>query len=178
MQVKGKRWHFSQCRGRKRPAGNLGTGVNFPALLGRWDQSWWQRAGRGPAASQRSAPGGLQGPHYGVAVACSPWGQHRDCHWWGSHPAGRGAHPVVHLLAMACPAWGRSISSIALVGLGCPVLVACCACHAPQEPAEPRLSFTEGLGSRGWWLSRSVAGVVGDTADGSIGIWGGSTAGL
>lgn len=85
---------------------------------------------------------------------------------------------MVRLLAAACPAWGRSIASIALVELGHPVPAACCACHALWEPGEPWLSFTEGLGSRGWWLSRPVAGVVGDAADRGIGIWGGLTAGL
>lgn len=40
--------------------------------------------------------------------------------------------PTERLLARL--AWGRSISSIPLVGLGQPVPKVCCACHAPQEP--------------------------------------------
>lgn len=167
---------MSTGRGRKSPAGSPGTVLKPPALPGRWNRPWWQRAARGPAASQGSAPKGVRGPYYGVPTLAALGAGMGAVTGGAPTLPGQGC-PVVHLLAAACPAWGRCISSIALVYLSYPELMACCACPAPREPGEPRLSFTEGSGSSSWWLSKPVAGAVGDTADRVIGIWGGPTAG-
>lgn len=143
--VKGKHWRFSQCRGRKQPGGSPGIGVKPAALPARWDQPWWQRAARGPAASEGIAPGRVQGPHYGVATACSPGGQHRGCHQWGSHPARR----CIFLLWLVLPGEG------AFPALPWSDSVIQCQRHAAPV-VRPR--SWESLGSASWRVWAPVAG--------------------
>lgn len=101
-------------------------------------------------------------------------GDPQRCHQWGSHSArGPSAPKRTFLLVLpgegAFPAfpWSDLVSQ-------CPQCAVPAMCPRSQRAlAHPR----RGSGLPGCWLPRLAAGVVGDRANGDIGIWGGLTAG-